>query len=75
MQAVQLLNSTVSSLTSFVFVPLGRTPPYLDPQSQEALSEVDVGGMPLDIYFNRIERRKKDVEISARRTVRTKRAP
>jgi hypothetical protein len=52
MQAVRLLNSPASSLTSFVFVPLGRTPPYLDPQSQEALYEVDVGGMPIDIYFD-----------------------
>lgn len=27
--------------------PLGRTPDYLDPQSQEALYEVDVSGMEL----------------------------
>jgi hypothetical protein len=53
-QAVQLSHGTASSLTSFLFVPLGRTPPYLDPQSQEALYEVDVSGMPIDIYFNRI---------------------
>jgi hypothetical protein len=29
-----------------------RTPPYLDPQSQEAVHEVDVSGMPININFN-----------------------
>lgn len=35
-----------NSVTSWV-APLGQTPDYLDPQSQEALYEVDVSGMEL----------------------------
>lgn len=34
------------SVNSWV-MPLGQTPDYLDPQSQEALYEVDVSGMEL----------------------------
>jgi len=34
-------------VTSKWFTPLGQTPDYLDPQSQEALYEVDVSGMEL----------------------------
>ena len=41
-------NGTSSSPPPLV-VPLGRTPPYLDPQSQEAVYEVDVSGMPIII--------------------------
>lgn len=33
-------------------VPLGQTPDYLDPQSQEALHEVDVSGMAVVISFS-----------------------
>ena len=32
-------------------VPLGQTPGYLDPQSHEALHEVDVSGMALHFCF------------------------
>ena len=35
-------------VTSWV-APLGQTPDYLDPQSQEALYEVDVSGMELPV--------------------------
>ena len=41
-------NGTSSSPPPLV-VPLGRTPPYLDPQSQEAVYEVDVSEMPIII--------------------------
>lgn len=33
-------------------VPLGQTPDYLDPQSQEALHEVDVSGTALLFPFS-----------------------
>jgi hypothetical protein len=33
-------------------VPLGQTPDYLDPQSQEVLHEVDVSGMAVLISFS-----------------------
>ena len=36
-------------------MPLGRTPPYLDPESQEAMYEVDVSGMAINMYFDRNE--------------------
>ncbi|MEP6889536.1 MAG: hypothetical protein ABI955_02425 [Nitrospirota bacterium] len=36
-----------NSVASTWVVQLGRTPDYLDPQSQEALHEVDVSGMAL----------------------------
>ena len=36
-----------NSVTSMWVAPLGQTPDYLDPQSQEALYEVDVSGMEL----------------------------
>ena len=36
-------------------MPLGRTPPYLDPQSQEAVYEVDVSGMPILLYSSATE--------------------
>jgi hypothetical protein len=32
-------------------VPLGQTPGYLDPQSQEALYEVDVSGLTILLPF------------------------
>ncbi|MDN5942767.1 MAG: hypothetical protein L0H94_12865 [Nitrospira sp.] len=34
-------------MASVWVMPLGQTPGYLDPQSQEALYEVDVSGMAL----------------------------
>jgi hypothetical protein len=37
-------------------VPLGQTPDYLDPQSQEALHEVDVSGMALPSSFGQHQR-------------------
>lgn len=39
-----------NSVASAWVVPLGQTPDYLDPQSQEALYEVDVSGTAL--YFS-----------------------
>ena len=36
-----------NSVTSMWVAPLGQTPDSLDPQSQEALYEVDVSGMEL----------------------------
>ena len=36
-----------------LIMPLGRTPPYLDPESQEAMYEVDVSGVPTNVYLNR----------------------
>ena len=36
-----------NSGTSMGVAPLGQTPDYLDPHSQEALYEVDVSGMEL----------------------------
>ncbi|HEV8326477.1 MAG TPA: hypothetical protein VGQ08_03270 [Nitrospiraceae bacterium] len=37
----------MSSVTSVWVFPLGQTPTYLDPQSQEAVHEVDVSGTDL----------------------------
>lgn len=54
-KVVNLSKNVASSLTPPLVVPLGRTPPYLDPQSQEAMYEVDVSGMPINMYFNRNE--------------------
>jgi hypothetical protein len=51
-KAVNLSENVARSLTPPLVVPLGRTPPYLDPQSQEATYEVDVSGMPINMYFN-----------------------
>ena len=36
-----------NSVASMWVMPLGQTPDYLDPESQEALYEVDVSGMAL----------------------------
>ena len=47
-----LVNNVTISFSPLSDVPLGRTPPYLDPQSQEAVHEVDVSGMPIHIKFN-----------------------
>ena len=40
-----------NSVASVGVVPLGQTPDYLDPQSQEALHEVDVSGTALHFSF------------------------
>ena len=40
-----------NSVASVGVVPLGQTPDYLDPQSQEALHEVDVSGTALLFSF------------------------
>ena len=47
-----LSNHVTSPSVSLWVMPLGKTPPYLDPQSQEALYEVDVSGMRLSFSFN-----------------------
>jgi hypothetical protein len=49
---VNIPKNDTSSSSPLSDVPLGRTPPYLDPQSQEAVHEVDVSGMPIHINFN-----------------------
>ena len=46
-QIVSLSNHVTSPSTSLWVLPLGQTPPYLDPQSQEAVYEVDVSGIPI----------------------------
>ncbi len=40
-----------NSVASVWIMPLGQTPNYLDPQSQEALHEVDVSGTALLYSF------------------------
>ena len=46
------LSKTVTNSVASVWVmPLGQTPGYLDPQSHEALHEVDVSGMALLFSF------------------------
>ena len=47
----EVSKGVTNSVTSVWIVPLGRTPDYLDPQSQEALHEVDVSGMALHVSF------------------------
>jgi hypothetical protein len=53
LQIVALSNHVTSPSVSRWVMPLGKTPPYLDPQSQEAVYEVDVSGMPLSFSFDR----------------------
>ena len=50
----------MNSVASAWIVPLGQTPGYLDPQSQEALHEVDVSGMAL--HFSVRDQRGKAIE-------------
>ena len=52
-KVVNLSKNVASSSTPSLVVPLGLTPPYLDPQSQEAMYEVDVSGMPINMYLHR----------------------
>lgn len=44
---MNLSKVVTNSVAPVGVVPLGQTPDYLDPQSQEALHEVDVSGMAL----------------------------
>ena len=44
MTRVNLAKVVTNAVASTWGVPLGQTPDYLDPQSQEALHEVDVSG-------------------------------
>ena len=46
---MNLSKAATNSVASAWVVPLGQTPGYLDPQSQEALHEVDVSGMALHV--------------------------
>lgn len=48
--------SVTNSVASVWLVPLGQTPDYLDPQSQEALHEVEVSGMALHFSFGQHQR-------------------
>ena len=48
---MNLAKVATNSLTSVWVVPLGQTPNYLDPQSQEAVYEVDVSGTALHFSF------------------------
>lgn len=50
-KSVNISKVRTNSVFSMWHVPLGRTPDYLDPQSQEALYEVDVSGMALHFSF------------------------
>ena len=50
---MNLSKNVASSSTPPLVMLLGRTPPYLDPVSQEAMYEVDVSGMPINVYLNR----------------------
>ena len=54
---VNVSKIVTNSVTSVWVVPLGRTPDYLNPQSQEALHEVDVSGMALHFSFGQHQRR------------------
>lgn len=53
---MNLSRVVTNSVTSVWFVPLGQTPDYLDPQSQEALHEVDVSGMVVRVSFDQPQR-------------------
>jgi len=44
---MNLCKAVADSVAPKWIAQLGRTPDYLDPQSQEALHEVDVSGMTL----------------------------
>lgn len=53
---MNLSKVATNSVASVWVVPLGQTPDYLDPQSQEALHEVDVGGTALHFSFGQHQR-------------------
>lgn len=48
---MNLSKVVTNSVAPVWVVPLGQTPNYLDPQSQEALHEVDVNGTSLLFSF------------------------
>jgi hypothetical protein len=48
---VNFYKVVTNSVASVWIMPLGQTPNYLDPQSQEALHEVDVSGTALLYSF------------------------
>ena len=48
---MKLSKRVTDSVSSVWLMPLGQTPGYLDPQSQEALHEVDLSGMALHFSF------------------------
>ncbi|MGQ0811338.1 MAG: hypothetical protein ACT4OO_08960 [Nitrospiraceae bacterium] len=48
---MNLAKVATNSVASVWVVPLGQTPDYLDPQSHEALHEVDVSGTALLFSF------------------------
>jgi hypothetical protein len=49
---VNLSEAVTKSVTLVGVVPLGQTPNYLEPQSQEALHEVDVSGTAFYFSFD-----------------------
>lgn len=49
---MNLSRVVTNSVTSVWLLPLGQTPDYLDPRSQEALHEVDVSGMVVRLSFD-----------------------
>ena len=51
-QLVNFAKVATNAVASALVVPLGQTPNYLDPQSQEALHEVDVSGTALNFTFD-----------------------
>ena len=48
---MNLAKVATNSVASAWVIPLGQTPGYLDPQSHEAMYEVDVSGMGLFFSF------------------------
>jgi hypothetical protein len=57
---VNISTIATNSVASVWVVPLGQTPDYLDPKSQEALYEVDVSGMALLFSFGQLPEGKAD---------------
>ena len=54
---MNLSEVATNSVASAWVVPLGQTPGYLDPQSHEALHEVDVSGTALPFSFGQVPER------------------
>lgn len=54
----ELSEALMNSVALVCLEPLGQTPEYLDPQSQEALHEVDISGMALHFSFDQHQREK-----------------
>jgi hypothetical protein len=53
---VNFTKGVTDTASSVWLVPLEQTPDYLDPQSQEALHEVDVSGTALHFSFRQHQR-------------------